>query len=328
MTDLDALTTAAHRVELVRRRMLASSRLASAVRGLVVGCGVALVGATVELAAVGPPSPLWSIAPFLVAGVCVLRSEGAPAADVAALALDRRAGTEEAFLTSLADTVVPDAWRRLAAESALDRCDDETARRLFPLEAPAGLALALGLAAVLSALLLLPRVEPDEATTETTPGRSVAVSGGGPSAADGSAGATTPAQRLAQAAAAVRERGRTAVEERADPLADDLPAVSDDELEALSRALADAGDASGEAALEALADGRREAAVEHLRDALLGPAGDGAGGNAAGAPSVVSPDESPDARPSGGATWSLRYDRTVRAWFRTRNPNDGPRGGR
>lgn len=327
MNAADPLTTAD---ALVRRAAVRVTRLrdvALVVRG---GLGGALAG--VVLAALGwwlfearPGLPLLAL-PFVGAVlVLALRRRQVGRAE-AACTLDRAAGAEEAFLTATDEASAPVEWRRLVAETAVRRVAGGRLAELLPFEAPRGLAPLLVGFALLTALIVVPRMADEETPTAAIPVLVGGASGGTGGGGSTSSEAATPGERLAAAAEQVRERGLAdkPVEAR-----EDLPAVDEAELRELATALAEAGDDDAAAALAALDAGEREDAIDLLRRAL-GDDGSGTGGtgNGGGSPGVPSGGEARHGRPSGDATWALRYDRRVRDWFRYRDDPNRTRGAR
>lgn len=309
---MSSVASAAAAVRAARRRLLLRAAAEGASRGL--GVGV-LVGAAVAGAAWAfrVDAALWPLAaPALGAavGAAMRTARGVPA-DAAALALDAAAGTDEAFVTAIAARDLSDEIRGLVADYAVRRCPPASVARALPLRAPAVATAALAGAALLAALVLVPRADAPSPRTDDAGARERPSLGGAPEPAGA---VVSPADRVQELAAATAS-GDTAAAALRPAVATDVASVSDDDLRRLAEALAASPSAdAARRALDALAKGDRDAAVAALREALGAPrsvaAPDGTGSGTVAAAASASSSSS-----WGAATWPLRYDHVVRRWL-------------
>jgi len=315
-------------VRAARRRLTGAALLVHAARGLLwgslAGCAVA-VGA----AALGIAPPVAVLAPALGLGLAgAVRVLLAPPSEArAAFALDRAAGTDEAFLSALTADDAEPSFRDLCAAYALERCDRARVVAALPLEPPRAATGAAVAFALLTALVLVPRASAGEAPPP--PGAAPAVPEPG---VPGEVGPVSPADRARALGEAI-----AAQPEEADRLAAGVrrtvPALGEDDLRDLAKALGEHPDArrreAAERALQALDAGDREAAAAALREAL-GAEGalPAAAPNGTGSVAARGPVEAGAPGPWSAPTWPLRYDRKVRRWLELRAAQAGPGGNR
>ncbi len=313
-------------------RVVARARLRLAVRrGLELAAGGALGGALVAIVAVcalrlsgggAVPAP-WMLVP--VAGAVLGLGAGflrPPAAARAALAVDRAAGTDEAFVSALTAADADRSFRELAATCALRGLGTRPLARLLPFGMPRRAAPAAVALALVVALAVLGRDAPGTGAVSDPPPASAAVTLTG---AKGGAGAG-PSRGAARAASRVPAPlpgvGPAAGPSPAVPAGG--PPLTDADVRRLARDLAARGVAAGAAALEALRRGDRAAAEALLRGAL---AAESVASPVAAAGVTASAGRRLAGRGAPGAwsvgTWPLRYDREVRAWLRRQAVTDG-----
>jgi hypothetical protein len=246
----------------------------------------------------------------------------------AALALDRAARTDEAFVSALTAEDAPVALRELSAQWALTRCAGTQVARVLPFAAPRGAPRAVLGGALLAAALLVPAGSGARATDRGVERVPVPADGGASAGA-----ADSPSDRVRALVAAL---GASAHQTQAltPSVRQDIPALTADELAQLAQALADAdlgarSEAAGRA-LAALAAGDPERAAAELRAALAADGPRAAGSDPSGAATSPVSDQGAQAGDWRAASWPLRYDRTVRRWFELGRAahGSGPGGGR
>lgn len=310
-------------VRRARGRLSIARAIDWAVRGALAGSVAGLAVAGVVHLAGGTGSALVLTLPAAGALTGFVASfRGRPGVASAALALDRAAGSDEAFVSALSAGDAAPEIRALSAEYALGRCAERDVPRILRIPTPAAAAAAALATAALCAVVLVPAAErPAPDAGDAAPPSSVGVSAGGGAQAGGSPGpAVSPEARAARLAEAAKRGDADAVAALAPEVRGDLAAVSDDDLRTVADALAAGGSADARTALDLLAKGDRSGAVDALRRALgfrdAGAGADVAGGSGAGTAGQV-PGGAAD--PRLPASWPLRYDREVRQWLGMRN---------
>ncbi len=300
------LAAAERLVRGAQRRLALGRALERAADGLLAGAVLAALGvAAGALGLVAGPSPalLWLAAAGAAAGF-VAGALARPDTARAALALDRAARSDEAFVSALtADGAAP-AFRELAAAYGLAVVAGRRPAALLPLPVPARAVPAAAALALAVAVLVVAAPSGDAAAQPRAPEVVEGTAGGG-----GAAGATdAPGAR--PGAAAVPVPGTRSATDTPLPALPGAP--TEDEVRRLAEDLAARGLAAGRDALAALARGDAAAAEELLRAALAAPGGAaGAAGGAAAAARAGAPGPGAWSVPR----WPLRYDRQVRAWL-------------
>ena len=325
MTSLDA---AARIVSRARRRLAAAQATERAADGVLAGAALAVAGLVAERFVPGLSLGLvWLSLPAAgaLAGAVELLIHP-PVAARAALAVDRAAGTHEAFVSALTAEDAAPPFRELAADHGLRLLGNRSLATLLPLGVPRRAAPALAAAALVAALTAV-GAAPDAVGAVPPDGGAAAVAGLGGQVDGGAPGATAGTTPVPPAAGvAVPVAGTSSPQGATAPppvTASGLPGLTDGEIESLAQELAERGLAVAERALDALRSGDRAAAEAMLREALVAPARAGPGGalggehpGSAAGPSPVAPGAW-----SAGA-WPLRYDRAVRAWLRRQAATD------
>ena len=309
-----------------RRRLLAEAVADGFARGVVAG-SLAGIAAMAGSAIAGEESVVSVAVGLAVVGAtagAIVGLRRAPSEETAALALDRAARTEEAFVSALTAVRARQDFRELAARYALDRCDLAKVRSAIPVRPPRLSALATVSAALLAALVLVPFASADAPGTIEPPGP--AEMGPAPTGAAPSSrvAAVSPHERVRALRDALAQ-ARTADADALRPIVrSDLAAVGDRELAELASLLAEAGSEAGARAKAALESGDRATAVEALRAALggsvAGAPGEGVGSQPGTAPGSAS---SATRGPGSMGSWPLRYDRLVRRWREASRGTEG-----
>ncbi|MCE9634877.1 MAG: hypothetical protein K8T90_04155, partial [Planctomycetes bacterium] len=316
-----SLARAASIVDRARTRLLRAAVLDGAARGAL---GGAIAGVTVSLLAhlAGAPPVALVTLPFAGAAVgavwVLLRP---PTTVAAALALDRAADTDEAFVSALTATDAAPWVLEFTAARAVESCDESSVARFLLVPAPAAGAAAAVLTVLLAAIVLVPAAQGDGAlgseagASAVTPRPGVAGAGGTTTSPSSRALAFAESVRAGTDADALTAASRP----EATVVRADLAAVPEPDLQRLAEALASKGAAEGKRALDALARGDRGAAIDALRAALgvrdADAGGVPAGGRAAGSVPGGATDVTRRLDPWSGASWPLRYDRAVRRYL-------------
>ncbi len=313
---MDSVAEAIASVGVARRRLVALAAAVGAARGALAGAVVGgVAGGVAWLASFD--AGLWPIAPIAVgvlAGAATALVRGVRS-DVAALTLDAAAHTDEAFVSALAARDADPEFRALSADYAVTKCPRTSVARFLPFRAPAVATTAAVAAAILAALVLVPRSAAPESSWPAFGGNDDVVPLVGGRSAPG-APTASPRDRVERLSQAISKDGAGDTASLAAAARKDLGAVTNDDLRRLADALA-ARSATADAAKRALAAldrGDRAAATDALREALGGGTSvtSGQGTGTGTAPAAASPGSR---APWSAPTWPLRYDRVVRRWL-------------
>jgi len=306
---MESLAEAAAAVRVARRRLLLAATADGVARGALVGAAVGAIAWIVGRSFHADLAAWPLIVPALgaaVGGLVALRR--GVEIGVAATTLDAAAGTDEAFVASLAAADAAPEMRSLVAAYALARCPRTSVRRFLPLSAPAAASAAAVATALVAALVLVPRAAATERDSARAPDReSNVVSGAASPSAE-----TSPRERVERFLKAATSSDARTDAPKAAAVRKDLGALTDGDLRELAAALAPSSEAA-KRALAALDRGDRATATAALREALGGAAtASSPNGSGTGAATTATPSAPPA---WSGATWPLRYDAVVRRWM-------------